>query len=374
MRTTPDTRILIVGAGPVGLAAAVELRRRGMTPRIIDANSGPAPESRALAVNPRTLEILDPSGATERMLARGNRIHHMIVRTPERELFRFEHAQPNHRFNFLLALAQSETEQISGRNVERGRSPGRMANSNSPDLKPMAETFHCEIGAQSEPFDVVIGADGAHSLVRKSLDIGFSGESLPEAWGLADVELESWPFPWDCGVATLSDDYVCAFFPLREGFGRFVSSRADIMNSLPPDTRVGKIVWQSEFHISYRQVDTYQKGNAFLAGDAAHIHSPVGGRGMNLGIEDAAWLAYLLCEGRAGEYTKLRHGPGAEVLKMTSAPTHLLASRSVWARFLRTVILPLVFNRPVVQRFLLPRMAGLDSPAPPWLSHFPSKP
>jgi len=373
MQVTDKTRILIAGAGPVGLAAAVELRRRGMRPRIIDRDAGPAPESRALAVNPRTLEILEPSGATERMLARGNRIHHMIVRTPERELFRFETRYLTHRFKFLLALAQSETEQVLADLLSEAGHPVEWRNDLTA-IEADADSFRCTIGDRQEEFDVLIGADGAHSLVRKSLCIGFSGESLPEAWGLADVELEKWPFPWDCGVATLSDDYVCAFFPLREGFGRFVSSRADIMASIPPDTRVGKIVWQSEFRISYRQVETYQKGNAFLAGDAAHIHSPVGGRGMNLGIEDAAWLAYLLCEGRAVEYTKLRHGPGAEVLKMTSAPTHLLASRSAWARFLRTVILPLVFGRPMVQRLLLPRMAGLDTPAPPWLGHFPSKP
>ena len=373
MQVTPQTRILIAGAGPVGLAAAVELRRRGMNPRIIDEDAGPAPESRALAVNPRTLEILEPSGATERMLARGNRIHHMIIRTPERELFRLETRYLNNRFDFLLALAQSETERILAEMLSEAGHPVDWQ-TELTGMQSEADRFRCAVGPSEESYDVVIGADGAHSLVRKSLGIGFSGESMPEAWGLADVELEAWPFPWDCGVATLSDDYVCAFFPLREGFGRFVSSRADIMSSLPPDTRIGKIMWQSEFHISYRQVQTYQKGNAFLAGDAAHIHSPVGGRGMNLGIEDAAWLAWLLCEGRAGEYTHLRHGPGAQVLKMTSAPTRMLASRSAWAGFLRTIIMPPVLGRPTVQRFLLPRMAGLDTPPPPWLGHFPSKP
>jgi 2-polyprenyl-6-methoxyphenol hydroxylase-like FAD-dependent oxidoreductase len=344
-----------------------------MTPRIIDRDSGPSPQSRALAVNPRTLELLEPCGATERMLARGNRIRHMIVRTPERELFRFEMRYLPHRFDFLLALAQSETERILSELLAEGGNPVEW-NTELSGLRPDGDRFRCQIGTEDAAYDTVVGADGAHSTVRKALDIGFAGESLPEAWGLADVDLEAWPFPWDSAVATLADDYVCAFFPLREGFGRFVTSRTDILNSLPRDARIGKVHWQSEFHISYRQVATYQSGNAYLAGDAAHIHSPVGGRGMNLGIEDAAWLAYLLCEGRAGQYTQLRHGPGAQVLKMTSAPTQLLASRSLWARTLRTVILPALLGVPAVQRRLLPRMAGLDTPPPPWLGHFPSKP
>jgi 2-polyprenyl-6-methoxyphenol hydroxylase-like FAD-dependent oxidoreductase len=307
------------------------------------------------------------------MLARGNRIHHMIVRTPERELFRFETRYLPHRFNFLLALAQSETERILSEILAEAGHPVERR-TELTELSLEGDRFTSRIGAEQSHHDIVIGADGAHSTVRKALGIDFAGESLPEAWGLADVDLESWPFPWDSGVATLADDYVCAFFPLREGFGRFVTSRTDILNCLPRDARIGKVHWQSEFHISYRQVETYQRGNAYLAGDAAHIHSPVGGRGMNLGIEDAAWLAYLLCENRAGQYTQLRHGPGAQILKMTSAPTHLLASRSLWARALRTVILPALFGLPLVQRRLLPRMAGLDRPAPPWLGHFPSKP
>jgi 2-polyprenyl-6-methoxyphenol hydroxylase-like FAD-dependent oxidoreductase len=344
-----------------------------MNPRIIDRDSAPSPESRALAVGPRTLDILEPCGATERMLARGNRIHHLIVRTPERELFRVVMRYLPHRFNFLLALAQSETERILSDLLAEGGAPVER-NSELRGLKANGDKFHCRIGAEESAYDIVVGADGARSTVRKALDIGFAGESLPEAWGLADVDLESWPFPWDCAVATLFDDYVCGFFPLREGFGRFVTSRTDVLNNLPRDARIGKVHWQSEFRISYRQVETYQRGNAYLAGDAAHIHSPVGGRGMNLGIEDAAWLAYLLCEGRAGQYTELRHGPGAQVLKMTSAPTQLLASRSPWARILRTGILPALLRFPAVQRRILPRMAGLDTPPPPWLGHFPLKP
>ena len=328
-------------------------------------------ESRALAVNPRTLEILEPSGATERMLARGNRIHAMVIRSSGRVLLKLDTRNIGHRFDFLLALEQSETEKIlAGLLAESGHPVERQTELQA--FETLGGVFHCKTSAGEDDYDVLIGADGAHSLVRKTLGIGFAGESLPQGWGLADVELvKSWPFPWDCGVATFERDFVCAFFPLREGFGRFVSSRPDILNAIPSDAKIGRVHWQSEFHISYRQVSTYQQGNAYLAGDAAHIHSPVGGRGMNLGIEDAAWLAYLLSEGRASDYTRLRHPAGARVVKFTALPTQMLSSGSFLAHCLREVILPAVLGRAFVQRIVMPRMAGLDTPTPPWLGHFP---
>ena len=101
--------------------------------------------------------------------------------------------------------------------------------------------------------DLLIGADGSHSIVRKSLGLGFPGESAEQAFGLADVELDNWPFPWDQAVATIYEDYVVAFIPMREGFGRFVSTRPDTMNLLPPDAKPRSVEWQAEFRISYRQ-------------------------------------------------------------------------------------------------------------------------
>jgi 2-polyprenyl-6-methoxyphenol hydroxylase-like FAD-dependent oxidoreductase len=167
----------------------------------------------------------------------------------------------------------------------------------------------------------LIGADGAHSTVRKGLGIGFGGESFPGEWGLADVVLADWPFPFDRPVITLDRHHICAFIPMAEGFGRFVSNDADVLDRLPPDAKVKSVVWQSTFRISFRQVSTYQQDNAFLAGDAAHIHSPVGARGMNLGIEDACWLAWLMAEGRTQEYTALRWPAGRTVLDFTEQQT-----------------------------------------------------
>ena len=367
MQPTHKTQVFIAGAGPVGLAAAIELNRRGFNTHIVDPDSEVSPQSRALAINPRTLDLMEPSGVTEALLGTGHRVNHMLVRYNEQHLFKIDLARARHRFNFLLCLPQSHTESIlesilngMGQHVERGTSLQKF------------ETGTPSIGitlnnGKTENADILIGADGAHSTVRKSLGIGFPGESAEQVFGIADVELSAWPFPWNAGVATIREDHTVGFFPLREGFGRFVSTKPDTLNRLPREARVSKVTWETEFRINYRQASSYQQGNVFLAGDAAHIHSPVGGRGMNLGIEDACWLAWLIEQKRTSEYTSLRHPVGASVLKLTAQPTRLISSTGFKAKALRRWILPTLMDIGWVQGIVIPRMLALDTPAPPWL-------
>lgn len=361
-----DTRILIAGGGPVGLTAAVELRRRGFTPRIVDPDAGPSPESRALAVNARTLDLLEACGATEALLAAGHRVRSLLLRTERRPLATVRMDVLDHRFRFLLSLPQSDTERILTATLARhGGSLER-----NVALTEFAEedgTVRCHLSDGScVEVDILLGADGARSLVRKTLGLGFPGESEPQAFGLADVELDAWPFPWDQLVATLRPDHAVGFIPMREGLGRFVSSRPDTLSVLPPEAKVKRVLWQTEFRINYRQVESYQKGRVFLAGDAAHIHSPVGGRGMNLGIEDASWLAWLVERGRTEEYTRLRHPAGASVLRQSARLTAFLTPRTFLARTLRRV-LPHLLSLTRAQRRLLSGLMGLDTPAAPWL-------
>jgi 2-polyprenyl-6-methoxyphenol hydroxylase-like FAD-dependent oxidoreductase len=358
-----DARILIAGGGPVGLTAALELSRRGFAPRIIDRDEAPSPESRALAINPRTLDLLEPSGIAETLLARSHRVNGLMIRYRGRTLAEVNIANLRHRFNFLTVLAQSDTERIlidalAARGIAMGWNT-ELTSLAFDDGHPVCNGERC---------DILIGADGARSFVRKSLGLAFDGESEPQTFGLADVHLADWPHPWDRAVATIRDGFVVAFIPMREGYGRFVSSRPGTMALLPPEAKPGKVDWEAEFRISYRQTETYQSGNVFLAGDAAHIHSPVGGRGMNLGIEDACWLAWLIAEGRAAEYTALRHGPGASVLKQTHQFTRLVAARGPMTAFMRRYVLPFALGFDVVQRAFFPRLAGLDTPKAPWLT------
>ncbi len=367
MQPVHKTQVFVAGAGPVGLAAAIELQRRGFSPRIVDPDMAVSPQSRALAVNPRTLELLEPCGATEALIAAGHRIAGFMVRYNSQPLFKLNIGLAKHRFNFLLSLPQSDTENILeetlrrvGITVERGVTLAGF-NADGPQVN-----VHLSNG-ESVSSDYLIGADGTHSTVRKLLGFGFPGESEAQTFGLADVELTDWPFPWNMGVATIREDHVVAFLPMRVGFGRFISTRPGTMNLLPVEARVGKTVWETEFRINYRQVETYQKGNVFLAGDAAHIHSPVGGRGMNLGIEDACWLAWLIEQKRSADYTGLRHPVGARVLKLTAQPTRLISSNGLAAKTLRRWVVPSVLGIEWVQKKLLPSILALDTPPAPWL-------
>ncbi|MCA0316443.1 MAG: FAD-dependent monooxygenase [Proteobacteria bacterium] len=356
-------RILIAGAGPVGLAAALELARRGFRPEIIDNDGEPTPESRALAVNPRTLALLAPSGVTRRLLAKGHRVDGFLLMDGDEPLVRMDMGNASGPYPFLLSYPQSETEKLLiGALAERGIAVGWHTPLESLD------TDEAGIIANGTPFDALIGADGSHSFVRKAMGIGFPGTSEQQEFGLADIRFKDWPHPWDKAVGMFRGDHVLAFIPMGEGFGRFISTRPDTLSVLPDGAKAGDVVWQSAFRISYRQAETYQKGNVFLAGDAAHIHSPIGGRGMNLGIEDACWLAWMLAEGRSDGYTEARHPVGAQVLRMTSIPTGFLASKARWRKlFLHLVLSPLL-GAAFVQRRVIPALLGLNSPAAPWLA------
>lgn len=360
--------IVVVGAGPVGLTAAVELKRRGYAPRIFEKDAGPHVESRALAVNPRTLDILEPSGATECLLKAGVKARAMNFHGPRGLLFRLDTRHiPHPTRDYMLVLPQAQTEKclietLGGRNaVEWGTELTGL------ELKDGKATLTLKHKGRTKIVtpDIVIGADGAHSTVRKALGIGFEGAAYEHDWGLLDAHIDGLS-PEELHVFDLSP-LLIGFIPIRGDQFRIVADVPDVLAAIPPQLNVKNVVWTSRFRISHRQVETYQKGPVFLAGDAAHIHSPLGGRGMNLGIEDAAWLAHLIDDGQTERYTTRRHPVAKDVLQRVDTATRFISSDSALATFLRHHVLPYLARRDFAQRNAFLQISGLASEPPPWL-------
>jgi 2-polyprenyl-6-methoxyphenol hydroxylase-like FAD-dependent oxidoreductase len=214
--------------------------------------------------------------------------------------------------------------------------------------------------------NIVIGADGAHSAVRHAIGESFTGSAYEHIWGLADAMVET-DLPLDgLTVFDRAPDLV-ALFPIKGKRVRLLCDREDILAHLPPEIRIAELHWTSPFRISHRLVARYQSDNVFLVGDAAHIHSPFGGRGMNMGIEDAAWLAWLIDEGDTVGYSAARRPVAQGVIETVDAATRFMASDGRLEKFVRRRIVPFLGSLPFVQKRFLPIASAQNTPFPPWL-------
>jgi 2-polyprenyl-6-methoxyphenol hydroxylase-like FAD-dependent oxidoreductase len=363
---------LIVGAGPVGLAAAVFLSRWGASFRIIDQLERPSGLSRALAVNPRTLELLEPTGITGKMLELGLPIRAMRIYRSRKQVGELRFSSLHHRYPFMLALSQAVTERLLaqalqdlGRTVERGCC--------LTDCRPSAGRMDVRLrtsqGIEAAGYSLVLAIDGAKSQVRTSLGLSFQGSSFPAPWHLADVPLET-DLAQDCGHVFLLDQGRFLFLvrvvadkrrevrdrPLWRVIGNFPKPLAE----LPEVRGIGAPVWQSDFRISHRIDVQLRQGQTFFAGDAAHVHSPIGARGMNLGIEDAWLFSELWRTNHLERYAPTRKAVDQEVVRRVERFSRLMQGESLLRRELRDLVLPYVIGLPFVSRRLVGLVAGVD--------------
>ena len=325
--------VLIIGAGPTGLALATQLQQYGTRYRIIDRSFDRAQESRALAVQARTLECLDTVGLADPLVARGRTSTRLVLHLGARtvaEVRLGEFDSVDTRYPFILFVSQAETELLlnnhlgsAGMTVERGVELIEFAASES--------YVECRLRDANDREELVrtsylVGCDGAHSAVRKGAGLSFAGGSYPQDFVLGDVEADG---PLEPGAINS--------FPGRGGFAVFFPlgqpttwrviamsadrhqgdpadetavtsalSLADLQGLVDPPTersvRLRDPAWLTRFHLHHRQISHYRAGRVFLAGDAAHIHSPVGAQGMNTGIQDAwnlGWKLALVSRGLA---------------------------------------------------------------------------
>ena len=383
--------VLVVGAGPTGLTLALELAARGVHLRVVDKALDRVHESRALAIQPRTLEVLAPDGLARELVDRGNPAVELRMHLGGRTvpLGLFDLGLEDSAFPHLLFLSQSETEQVIGEHlarrggaVERGVALTALAQERDA---VRCSLRHPDGTEETVRVRYVVGCDGAHSTVRRAAGIAFRGRPYPPTFVLADLEadgLESGP-----AHAFISGDGVLFFFPLGDpATWRMIAMRPRGQEAMPGEpvaleelqglvarfvtgVRLRDPVWTTNYRLHMRSAVAYRAGRVLLAGDAAHIHSPAGAQGMNTGIQDAVnlgWKLALVVAGRApdrllGTYQSERLPVGRAVLRLSDRAFTVATSAAAPLRFARARLAPVVV--PLVLRLTRLRAAGFRTVA-----------
>jgi 2-polyprenyl-6-methoxyphenol hydroxylase-like FAD-dependent oxidoreductase len=375
-----DTDVLIVGAGPTGLTLAASLLLKDVNVVLIDRQAEGANTSRAAGVNARTLEVLDGStglDVTRRLVKEGIEAPRFAIRDGAKVLLNIDFSGLDTAYPFTLLIPQSTTERLL---LDRLRELGgdvirpKVLATVVQDATGVTATFD---DGDTIRASYVVGADGMHSTVREQAGIGFSGGAYEHSFVLADAQL-SGDAPTDEVRLFWASEGLTVVAPLPNGDFRVVAPVDDapeepsvefVQQLLdargPGGITVMGIAWGSRFRIHHRVADTYRAGRMLLAGDAAHVHSPAGGQGMNLGIQDAVALADALAAVLGGgpdsvldAYSATRRPIAQQVVELTDRLTKL-ATLPRALRPVRNVMLGIIGRIPAATRAIASRLSGL---------------
>lgn len=390
MRADPRPEVLVAGAGPVGLTAAHELARRGLRVRVVDAAPGPARTSRAVAVHPRTLETLDQMGVVDALLERGRENRAFTMFASGRRLVRLQadYSSMPTRFPYTVIVEQTATEAVlreavaaQGVVIEWGVQV-KAFEQDTDSVRVHLE--RADGGAETCRADWLVGCDGGHSTVRKQLGLPLIGESR-DTWMLADAPVRTDLVPDSIYWVHTGSQAMMMVPYAREGHWRLLDTApgdhgADtaaerfsekLSAGLGLPVEVGEPEWTSVFTFQQRMVPRMHEGRVFVAGDAAHVHSPASGQGMNTGVQEAYNLAWKLADvtrGHAGRalldtYDEERVPIGRALLGSTRTATFLVQFKNLLASVMLPVVFTVVRNVPplrrAIQRKVLGGMSGL---------------
>jgi len=386
---TSNPKVLIAGAGPVGLTLANELTRHGIAVRIVDRNSERTDKSKALVLWSRSLELFDDAGYAKDFIPAGFPAHGAQISNGRDIVARVTLDSIDSRFPYALMIPQSETERVleeklgeAGVKVER-----RTELAGFKDTGSAVEATLRKADGSTEALqaDWLVGCDGAHSTVRHGLGFAFEGSTLESDWILADGSCTGLE-PKDRLHIFWHRDGILAFFPIvgdrwrvvadlgvAEGGDKRADPTLDEVNALlalrgTPGIAMRDPYWLAAFRINERKVKDYSRGRVFLAGDAAHIHSPAGGQGMNTGMQDAfnlAWKLALVIEGAArpsllDSYSPERSGVGEIVLRNAGRLTEAATMRNPIAQGLRNTIVKFATGFPAIRHKVADQLAEMD--------------
>ncbi|CAM6083585.1 unnamed protein product [Calypogeia fissa] len=370
--------VLIVGAGPTGMTAALELSRLHIPVRIVEKMAAPATSSRAVGVHARTLELFEQRGLASSMLEKGNQGIGLSYYAQGKRVFRLQFSHNGSDYSYILNISQVETESIlrnalEKQGVEIEREVEFVAFSQSGHA---VEAILKHKDGSLEGFDCayLIDTEGAHSVCRTTMDVQFKGTTRDESYALGDLHVDGGDLAQTDAHVFSSEYGVMALFPLRGDRYRFIAGKPLSESSKSPPSldelqkifdqrshfpaRFHDMTWSSRFRINSRMVDRLRVGRVLFGGDSAHIHSPAGGQGMNTGIQDMinlSWKLAFVLKGKADPklldtFTDDRLPVIRDVLSRTDGLTDVMGSKNRTFRSVFSLITPWVLGVDLVQR------------------------
>ncbi|HBU6430623.1 FAD-dependent monooxygenase [Klebsiella michiganensis] len=391
LRNESFSEVLIVGAGPVGMAMAILLKQYGISVRIIDKNSGPSISTKAMAIHSRTLEIFRELEIAEKTIAEGFSINAFSIQAHQRKLLNYDFSLLDVAWPILLSLPQPDVEKFMlqrlnelGVQVEWKTSLIDIRQQES-NVTALLQYGHDINSTQWEHYRWICACDGARSTVRKNLNLSFDGSSYDSYFMLTDADIE-WDQRHDEGAFFLGtrQGYV-AVAPIN-GKGRF-RLFFEMTGKLPPEKdrpvldletfqslcdgrgqtmKLSNLSSMTIASFQHRQVTQLRHRSVFLVGDAAHIGSPIGGQWMNLGLSEAynlAWKLAWVAKGFANErlldsYHDERYRVAKEAEKTAHRLTKLITTRNPVAVWSRDNLLPIITKNSIIRRKLPAMISG----------------